>query len=116
MTIPELLRAIAGSDELPRYWRIQAQREWTLDGATEPETREEAVLEYRDDNLPKEASGARWIRLGAIETSEPLRYTSDWIDRIIVERDVPSSILFPFQAAVGTRSTIELRPEPEIPF
>jgi hypothetical protein len=120
MTIQELLTKIAQTDALPTFWRVQAQREIRLDGATVPYEHAEAVLEYRDDGLPQaDPSGAHWAKLGKIETSEPLVHTRDWIDRILVDRDVPASVVLELQKALGSGARIlelEELEVAEIPF
>lgn len=99
MTIQELLRTIARTDDLPSRWRVQAQKLWTVEGAQEPKDRQEIVLEYDDDEgetIPT------FRRFGEIETSSPLVHTSDWISRILVDESVPAGILFPFEKALGS--------------
>ena len=101
MTIQELLRKIANTDDLPSRWRVQAQKLWTVEGGQEPKDRQEVVLEYADPDDPDEAHPA-YVRLGEIETSSPLVHTSDWISRILVDERVPAGILFPFEKALGS--------------
>lgn len=99
MTIQELLRKIAQTDDLPSRWRVQAQKQWTVEGGQEPKDREEIVLEYDED--PGETIPT-YRRFAEIETSSPLVHTSDWISRILVYENVPAGILLRFERALGS--------------
>lgn len=99
MTIRELLQKIAQTDELPSRWRVQAQKEWSVQGGQEPREREEIVLEYAEDD---EEPPIRWTRFGSIETSSPLLHTSDWIERILVDYDVRAALVLRLQDALGS--------------
>lgn len=114
MTIPELLRKIAEANDLPNRWLVEQRRSWLQEGALEPTATDQTTLRYFD--LDEDGEGS-FRDFGAIEITDPLRYTDDWVGKIVVERNVPARVFIPFEKALGSSShVLELRPEAEIPF
>lgn len=92
MKITAILTRIAQTDEIkPSKWKVEVATRWELSGATEPEESGGAKMSYEDVE-------GNWRYFADLELS--VNYgLSDFVDRLVIESDVPAWLVLPFLKA-----------------
>jgi hypothetical protein len=89
-----MLKKIAMTDTIrPRKWKVESVGRWEISGATEPEESGGAVVSYEDVE-------GNWRPFGSAELS-PNYGLHNYIDRLVIDSDVPAWLVMPFLDALG---------------